>query len=192
MCDLFQRRAVDPFALQDCHGGLSQCAPPDQASWADAKKTVTLANGIQIAYAEMGDTAGRPRLLIHGFTDNSRSWSLVAPFLERRHVFAIDLRGHSKSSAPECCNGLTEFAYDASMFLDAVNIERADVVGQSPESLTAPLLAAQHSRQVNRIVLISITIRSGGGPGSWHHAAATPIYPNGQKAPPFSIRSGMA
>ena len=31
---------------------------PMQAQWADAKKTVKLANGISLAYVEMGDSEG--------------------------------------------------------------------------------------------------------------------------------------
>ncbi len=47
-----------------------------------AKKSVELPNGVTLAYAEMGDSEGKPLLLIHGYTDNSRSWSLVAPYLK--------------------------------------------------------------------------------------------------------------
>lgn len=161
-----------------------QIAVPDQATWADAKKTVTLPNGIQVAYSEMGNTEGKPLLLIHGFTDNSRSWSLVAPFLETRHVFAIDLRGHGKSTAPDCCYAMTDFANDAALFLDAVNIQNADVVGHSLGSMTAQLLAAQHPEKVNKVVLISSSVRTGGGPGTWLWdnimPLTPPIDPNGK------------
>lgn len=161
-----------------------QIATPDQAAWADAKKKVTLPNGIEMAYSEMGDTEGKPLLLIHGFTDNSRSWSLVAPFLATRHVYAIDLRGHGKSTAPDCCYALTDFANDAALFLDAVKIERADVVGHSLGSMTAQLLAAQHPEKVNKVVLLSSSVKSGGGPGTWLWdnimPLTPPIDPNGQ------------
>ena len=72
---------------------------PTQTEWAAVKKTVDLPNGMKLAYSEMGDVEGMPLLLIHGYTDNSRSWSLLAPYLKNRHVYAIDLRGHGKSSA---------------------------------------------------------------------------------------------
>lgn len=140
---------------------------PTQAEWAAAKKTVKLANGLTLAYVEMGDPDGVPTLLIHGYTDNSRSWSLIAPYLKKRRLLAIDLRGHGKSDAPPCCYGYADFADDASLFLDAMDVAKADVIGHSLGSLAAQLLAAQHPEQVDRLVLISSTTGIGGGPGSW-------------------------
>lgn len=162
----------------------AEIAIPTQADWAGAKKTVDLPNGLTIAYVEMGDTAGPPTLLIHGYTDNSRSWSLIAPFLKDRHLLAVDLRGHGKSDAPACCYAYTDFADDASLFLDAMGIEKADVIGHSLGSLTAQLLAAQHPEKVAHLVLVSSTTAIGGGPGSWLWDNITPlrppIDPNGQ------------
>ena len=130
---------------------------PTQAEWADAKKTIKLANGITLAYVEMGDTQGPPTLLIHGYTDNSRSWSLIAPYLKSHRLLAIDLRGHGKSDAPACCYAYTDLANDASLFLDAMGVAKADVIGHSIGSLAGQLLAAQHPDKVGNLVLISST-----------------------------------
>jgi len=166
-------------------GALAADIPiPAQAEWADAKKMAKLANGISLAYVEMGNPDGAPTLLIHGYTDNSRSWSLLAPFLKNRHLFAIDLRGHGKSDAPQCCYGYADLADDAALFLDAVGVARADVIGHSLGSLAAQLLAAQHPEKVGDLVLISSTTGIGSGPGSWLWdnimALTPPIDPNGQ------------
>ena len=150
---------------------------PIQADWADAKKRVELPNGVSLAYVEMGDPAGEPALLIHGYTDNSRSWSLLAPYLKDRHLFAIDLRGHGKSDAPDCCYSYTDFANDAALFLDAVGVAQADVIGHSLGSMTAQLLAAQHPEKVRKLVLVSSTTAIGGGPGSWLWDNITPLQP---------------
>ncbi|PLP56344.1 alpha/beta hydrolase [Mesorhizobium loti] len=150
---------------------------PSQAEWADAKKSVDLPNGQTIAYVEMGDTQGKPLLLIHGYTDNSRSWSLVAPFLKARHVFAIDLRGHGKSAAPDCCYAITDLANDASLFLDAVGVNKADVVGHSLGSMTAQMLSATHPEKVDHLVLVSSSLKPGGGPGSWLWDNIMPLQP---------------
>ena len=45
------------------------------------KKTVTLANGQSLAYVPLGDPAGAPVLLIHGFTDSARDWVPLVPYL---------------------------------------------------------------------------------------------------------------
>lgn len=174
------------IALLALAAGMTASAPtraqqpipiPTQAEWADAKKRIELPNGLSLAYVEMGDPAGQPTLLIHGYTDNSRSWSLIAPFLKDRRLFAIDLRGHGKSDAPECCYAYTDFANDAALFLDGVGIAQADVIGHSLGSLTAQLLAAQHPDKVRKLVLVSSTTAVGGGPGSWLWDNITPLQP---------------
>ena len=157
---------------------------PSQAAWADAKKKIALSNGISLAYVDIGNPDGKPTLLIHGYTDNSRSWSLIAPYLKERRLLAIDLRGHGRSDAPACCYAFTDFANDAALFLDAMGIARADVIGHSLGSLTAQLLAAQHPDKVDHVVLISSTTGMGGGPGSWLWdnvmKLVAPIDPNSQ------------
>lgn len=152
-----------------------QLPVPTQAEWAGAKESVKLANGLTMAYVEMGASEGKPTLLIHGYTDNSRSWSLVAPYLKDRRLFAVDLRGHGKSDAPACCYDYADLANDAALFLDAVGVAKADVVGHSLGSLTAQLLAAQHPDKVGKLVLVSSTTAVGGGPGSWLWDNVTPL-----------------
>jgi pimeloyl-ACP methyl ester carboxylesterase len=139
---------------------------PTQAGWVEAKKTVKLVNGITMAYVEMGNTDGPYTLLLHGFGGTSRDWSLLAPYLKTRHLYAIDLRGHGGSDAPQCCYGYADLANDATLFLDAMGIGKADVIGHSLGSLAAQLLAAQHPGQVDHLVLISSTTAADAGPGS--------------------------
>ena len=91
----------------------------DQAGWAGAKRRVALPNGITIAYVEMGNPEGRPVLLVHGYTDSSRSWSLPAAQLAHRYrLIAVDLRGHGASSAPECCYTIPDMVHDLRLLLD--------------------------------------------------------------------------
>lgn len=81
-------------------------APIDQAGWVARKQSVYLPNGIDLAYVELGDPQGEPLLLLHGFTDTSRSWTELAPHLERYRVLIPDLRGHGASDKPDCCYAL--------------------------------------------------------------------------------------
>lgn len=161
-------------------------APIDQAGFADTKKTVELPNGITLAYAEIGNPDGEPLLLIHGFTDNARSWSLIAPHLADRRLIAMDLRGHGKSEAPECCYALIDLAHDAKLLLDALNIEQADVAGHSLGSMTAQTLAARWPERVGKLVLVSSTssmaevAKRGGWLWEAIHGLEPPIDPNSQ------------
>ena len=154
---LFRTLVTIVVALMAVKAFAAETPVPIQADWADAKKMVKLSNGITLAYVEMGNSDGPPMLLIHGYTDNSRSWSLLAPYLKAHRLLAVDLRGHGKSDAPQCCYAYADLANDAALFLDALGIAKADVIGHSLGSLAAQLLAAQHPEKVDRLVLISST-----------------------------------
>ena len=132
-------------------------APIKQASWASAKKRVELPNGIQLAYVEAGNPNGEPLLLLHGYTDTSRSWSLLVPHLSRYRLLIPDQRGHGASSAPECCYAIADFAYDARLFLDAIGVKRAAVAGHSMGSMVAMSMAAEYPDRVSAIALLGST-----------------------------------
>lgn len=158
--------------------GLASAAGiPSQQDWTAAKRQVALPDGPTLAYVEMGNPAGKPLLLIHGYTDNSRSWSLLAPYLdpEEHRIIAVDLRGHGGSDAPGCCYGVDSLANDIHGFLQALGIPRADVVGHSLGSMTALTLAAFYPEQVDRLVLVSSSLRPDAGPGSWLWDNITPL-----------------
>jgi pimeloyl-ACP methyl ester carboxylesterase len=138
-------------------------APPasaqgvDQAGWAGRKRHVTLPNGIRMAYVELGDRDGPPLLLLHGYTDSSRVWTILAPWLARHRVLIPDQRGHGASGAPACCYAMSDFAEDARLFMDAMGVDRAAVAGHSMGSMAAQLLAAEHPHRVERLALIGST-----------------------------------
>jgi pimeloyl-ACP methyl ester carboxylesterase len=141
--------------------------PVDQASWTARKQTAALPNGVRLAYAELGNPAGRPLLLLHGFTDSSRVWTILAPYLADHRVLIPDQRGHGGSSAPRCCYAMSDFTEDARLFLDAMGVERAAVVGHSMGSLVAQSLAADHPERVTRIVLVGSTALAPVTRGNW-------------------------
>ena len=74
----------------------------------------------RLAYVELGDPKGEPLLLLHGYTDTSRSWTQVAPYLLRHRLLIPDQRGHGGSDSPACCYSVSVFAEDARLFLDAL------------------------------------------------------------------------
>jgi pimeloyl-ACP methyl ester carboxylesterase len=144
-------------SLQAAPVAAAQLAAVDQAGWNGRKQRVRLPSGVQLAYVELGDPNGRPLLLLHGYTDTSRSWSLLAPFLGKFRLIIPDQRGHGASDAPACCYGPTQMAEDARQLLDALKVDRAAVAGHSMGSMVAVALAADHPDRVERIVLIGST-----------------------------------
>jgi len=131
--------------------------PIDQAGWAERKREVVLPNGLRMAYVELGNPDGRPLLLLHGYTDSSRTWTILAPYLAEYRLLIPDQRGHGASDVPACCYAMSDLAEDARLFLDALGVRRAAVVGHSMGSMVAQVLAAEHPDRVERLVLIGST-----------------------------------
>jgi pimeloyl-ACP methyl ester carboxylesterase len=139
-------------------------APPlqiDLDAFDASRKQVALPNGISLAYVDIGPRNAPVVLLIHGYTSNARGWVPLLPHLDQsRRYLMPDLRGHGQSSKPECCYDRTTFAYDLRLLLDALQVERADVVGTSLGSLIAQAFAENWPARTRRLVLQSST----GGP----------------------------
>lgn len=128
--------------------------------FADAR----LSTGIRIRYAEQGDAAGTPILLLHGFSDSWFSYSRVLPALAATHrVFAIDQRGHGDSDRPATGYSLASLAADVIAFMDAKGIARATVIGHSMGSLVAQHVAARAPNRVERLILIGSARDARGG-----------------------------
>lgn len=145
----------------------SYAASVDQASWAGLKKEVRLANGIRLAYVELGDPKGAPLLLLHGYTDTSRSWSVLAPHLSGYRLLIPDQRGHGDADAPECCYGPTQLAFDATLFMEALGVKRAAVAGHSMGSMVAMTMAAEYPDRVSSIILVGSTALPPVQQGTW-------------------------
>jgi pimeloyl-ACP methyl ester carboxylesterase len=126
---------------------------------------VNLKTGIKMHYAEQGDPAGEPIILIHGFTDSWYSYSRILPLLDRKkyRVYAIDQRGHGDSDRPEKGYSMKEFAADVVAFMDAKNIKRATLVGHSMGSFVAMQTTLDAPQRIERLVLVgtATTARNG-------------------------------
>jgi pimeloyl-ACP methyl ester carboxylesterase len=122
------------------------------------KRVAHLENGEALAYIDMGNPAGMPVVLIHGYSDNARDWVPMLPFVSQDfRLILVDLRGHGKSSKPDCCYTRFDFAYDIVLLLDQLKIQKADVVGHSLGSIIGQTLAEFWPERIDRVVLISST-----------------------------------
>jgi pimeloyl-ACP methyl ester carboxylesterase len=143
------------------HAAISAASPPltiDLDAFDARKKTMPLPNGEVLAYIDMGNASGTPVVLIHGYTDNARDWVPMLPYLSKgSRLILVDIRGHGQSSKPECCYSRLDFAYDIKLLLDALSVERADIVGHSLGSIIAQTFAEYWPERTSRVVLISST-----------------------------------
>jgi len=128
-----------------------------QDEWAESKQFVELSTGIKAAYVEMGDPDGPVIILQHGMTDNSRSWSFAAPYFAQAgyHVYLPDLRGMGSSDAPDGYYTPITYATDMEAFFDAMNIDKAILVGHSLGSYTVQCFSVMFPERCNKIVLVS-------------------------------------
>jgi pimeloyl-ACP methyl ester carboxylesterase len=145
--------------LQSIAGAAPAASVPariDLGAFDAMKKSVALPDGERLAYLTMGDPKGRPVVLIHGYTDNARDWVPLIPYLSPHlRLILVDIRGHGRSSKPECCYTRFDFAYDIKLLLDALKIVRADIVGHSLGSIIAQTFAEFWPERTERVVLIS-------------------------------------
>ncbi|MGD0502656.1 MAG: alpha/beta hydrolase [Steroidobacteraceae bacterium] len=122
------------------------------------KKQAVLPDGETLAYIDTGNPSGAPVVLIHGYTDSARDWVPLMPYLSKRfRLVLVDIRGHGRSSKPECCYTRLDFAYDIKLLLDSLGIQRADIVGHSLGSIIAQTFAEFWPEKTGRVVLIAST-----------------------------------
>jgi len=101
------------------------------------------------------DSAGTPTLVaLHGITASHRSWPVVARALDGIRVVAPDLRGRGRSSALPGPWGLRRLADDVAAMMDALEIERAPILGHSMGAFVAVCLAHQHPDRVESLILV--------------------------------------
>lgn len=146
---------------------LASPTAAQQSGWNGLKKRVRLDNGVTLAYVELGNPRGEPLLLLHGYTDTSRSWSLMAPYLAKYRLLIPDQRGHGAADAPACCYSTHVYADDARQFMDALDISRATLIGHSLGSMVAITMAAEYPDRVGKIVLIGSTALTPVRRGDW-------------------------
>jgi pimeloyl-ACP methyl ester carboxylesterase len=138
------------------------------------------ANGIELAYQEMGDSGGEPLLLVMGLATQMLGWDegFCALLAERGfRVVRFDNRdiGHStkinaaglpsridtvigrRSTAPYL---LKDMAADTAGLMDHLEIESAHVVGASMGGMIAQTLAIRHPDRIRSMVSVMSTTGS--------------------------------
>ncbi|MGH9000954.1 MAG: alpha/beta fold hydrolase, partial [Acidimicrobiia bacterium] len=115
------------------------------------------AGGIKTNYLEAGD--GQPVVLVHGSgpgVSAYANWRLTLPALAPHvRVLAPDMVGFGFTNRPgDVVYGLDTWVDQLLAFLDALEIDRASLVGNSFGGALALRLAADHPDRVERLVLM--------------------------------------
>jgi pimeloyl-ACP methyl ester carboxylesterase len=109
---------------------------------------------INIAYKMFGQ--GKPILLISGIGQTKDAWepSLLSNLAATNHtVIVFDNRGIGETTVGTKPFSIVQFANDTAGLLDALHIEKTDVLGYSLGSLVAQELSLSYPQKVDRLVL---------------------------------------
>jgi pimeloyl-ACP methyl ester carboxylesterase len=111
-------------------------------------ENIRLSTGLRIHYAESGDARGTPVVFVHGWPDSWFSFSRVLPLLlAKLRLIAPDQRGFGESDHPDSGYTISGFAADLVALLDALDIDRAVLVGHSYGTFVARRAAPRSRRR---------------------------------------------
>jgi pimeloyl-ACP methyl ester carboxylesterase len=122
---------------------------------------------MQITVGEMvydarvgGPEDGRAVLLLHGFPQTGRCWDAVAARLaaDGCHCIAPDQRGYSPGARPAAVEdyAMRPIVADTVGMLDALGLDRVDVVGHDWGANVGWLLATWHPDRVRTLTAVSV------------------------------------
>lgn len=117
------------------------------------KEQVFNANGVLINFAQV-PSVGRPVVLLHGVTSEWQSFLPLIPTLANQcHVYALDLRGHGRSSWIANSYRLIDYVQDVSNFLCHQVTQPAILYGHSLGALIAMAVTVQSPTLVLGLIL---------------------------------------
>ena len=114
--------------------------------------------GRTISYLALGpeEPGGVPVVLVHGYGGDKNSWLFVQqPLAEQVTAIALDLPGHGASSKDLGDGSLTTLADTVSGFLDALDIQRAHLVGHSLGGAVVAAVARSAPEKAASLTLVA-------------------------------------
>ena len=116
---------------------------------------------------------GPAAILLHGYGETGDMWVPLAAELARDHTVIVpDLRGMGLSSRPEGGYDKKTQGGDVAGVLDALKIERADLITHDIGNMVGYAFAAQYPSRVARFVLMDAPLP---GVGPWEEILKNPL-----------------
>jgi 4,5:9,10-diseco-3-hydroxy-5,9,17-trioxoandrosta-1(10),2-diene-4-oate hydrolase len=111
--------------------------------------------GVRLHYSRAG--SGPALVLLHGIVGSARNWDRNIEFLARfRTVYALDLANSGASERVTGLDASLEATADrVTAWMDALEIDVADIGGHSHGGAIAMMLAARHPERVRGLVLFA-------------------------------------
>ena len=128
-------------------------------------------NGVTL-HVRVGGS-GPSVLLLHGYGETGDMWEPLAVALSRNHrVIVPDLRGLGLSSKPSGGYDKKTQGEDVARLLDALKVERTDVVTHDIGNMVGYAFVAEHPDRVRRFVLMDAPLP---GVGPWDEILKSPM-----------------
>lgn len=107
-----------------------------------------------VHYLEYGE--GEPLLLVHSVGQSIYTWRNLMPILARYYrVIAFDLVGFGFSGRPDSMNySMDEVADSILLFMDAIGLDKTDVLGFSLGGMYALTAASKAPERFNKLIVL--------------------------------------
>lgn len=127
-----------------------------------AKTKFVTVKGEKFAYREFGKGTGIPLVFFQHFTGTMDNWdpALTDAFSKTHKVVLFDNRGIG-SSTGQAPTSITEMSEDAVAFLDAIHLEKVNVVGFSIGGFITQQIAIDHPGLIHKMILVGTGPRGG-------------------------------
>src|ERR1700704_1249756 len=112
-------------------------------------------------------------VLLHGFGDTGDMWAPLATELVRNHTVIVpDLRGMGLSTHPDSGYTKKNQAVDIAGVMDALNVQKADLVTHDIGNMVGYALTAQFPQRITRWAVIDAPLP---GIGNWDSIIRSPL-----------------
>jgi len=112
-------------------------------------------------------------VMLHGFGDTGDMWAPAAAVLVKNHTVVVpDLRGMGLSAHPDTGYTKKGQAVDIAGVMDALNIQKADLVTHDIGNMVGYALAVQYPARITKWVVIDAPLP---GIGNWEEIKQSPL-----------------
>ena len=111
---------------------------------------------IELAAHLYGPEEGRPVIALHGWLDNSMSFSRLAPKLKGLRIVALDQAGHGHSQhRPKGADyNIWDYAHDVLQVAEQFGWKRFSLLGHSMGGIVSVILAGAMPERIDKLALI--------------------------------------
>ncbi len=151
---------------------VASAAQAEVPAFPSAFKTQEITTNGTTIHVRVGG-AGPAVVLLHGYGETGDMWAPMAADLARDHTVIVpDLRGMGLSTKPTGGYEKKNQANDVAGVMDALKVDKADVVAHDIGNMVAYAFAEQNQKRVTRLVLIDAPVP---GVGPWEEILKNPL-----------------